>query len=88
MNLNCHSCRTSILRKGRVITTTTKELTLSNNCKFVRCSRIIVQLKMEHDVWQPIFDQPYILSQVLLEIRFPKLSNDTDCCYLVLPFLH
>ena len=36
----------------------TKELTLSSNCKFVRSSRIIVQLKMEHDIWQPIFDQP------------------------------
>ena len=35
-----------------------KKLTLSENCKFVRLSRIIVQLKMEHDVWQPIFDQP------------------------------
>ena len=35
-----------------------KELSLSNNYKLVSSSRIIVQLKMKHDVWQPIFDQP------------------------------
>ena len=33
----------------------TKELTLSNNCKLVRSGRIIAQLKMERDAWQPIF---------------------------------
>ena len=33
-----------------------KEQTLSNNRKFARSSRIIVQLKMEHDVSQPVFD--------------------------------
>ena len=35
-----------------------KKLTLSNNCNFVRSSKIIVQLKMEHVVLQLIFDQP------------------------------
>ena len=34
-----------------------KGLTLSNNCKFVRSSKITVQLKMQIDVWQSIFDQ-------------------------------
>ena len=34
------------------------KLTLSNNCKFVDSSRIVVQLKMKHDVRQPIFDKP------------------------------
>ena len=36
----------------------TKEQTLSNICKFVRLSTIIVLLKIKHDVWQPMFDQP------------------------------
>ena len=36
----------------------TKELTLFNNCKFVSFSKIFVQLKMKHRVWQPSFDQP------------------------------
>ena len=35
----------------------TKALTLSDNCKFVRSSKIIVQLKIEHDLFQPAFDQ-------------------------------
>ena len=34
----------------------TKELTLSNNCTFFRSSTIIFQLKIEDDVWQPIFN--------------------------------
>ena len=37
----------------------TKELTLFNTCKLVSSSRIIDQLKMKHDVWQPSFDQPF-----------------------------
>ena len=27
------------------------------NCKFVRCSSKIFPLKLQNDVWQPIFDQ-------------------------------
>ena len=42
----------------------TEELTLSSNCKFVSSSRIIVQLKMKDDVWQPIFDRPYKLNRL------------------------
>ena len=34
------------------------ELTGFNNCKLVRSNRIIVQIKMKHDAWQPIFNQP------------------------------
>ena len=36
-----------------------KELTLFNDCKFVRSSRIVVEIKIKHDVWQPSFDQPF-----------------------------
>ena len=35
-----------------------KEQPLSNNCKFVMSSRVIVELKMKYDVWQPFFDKP------------------------------
>ena len=47
----------------------TNELTLSNNNKLVRFSRIIVQLKIKHDVWQPILISHYkpILSLKYLE---------------------
>ena len=31
--------------------------TFCKNFKFLRCGRIIVQLKMENHVWQPIFNQ-------------------------------
>ena len=30
----------------------------SNNFKLVRSSKIMVQLEIEHDVWQPRFGQP------------------------------
>ena len=33
-----------------------KKLTLFSNCRFVMSSKKIVQLKMIHNVWQPIFD--------------------------------
>ena len=36
----------------------TKEPSFSNNCKFLRSSRIIVPLKKENDAWQAIIDQP------------------------------
>ena len=33
------------------------EQTLLNNRKFVWSNKMIVQVKMEHEVWQPSFDQ-------------------------------
>ena len=36
----------------------TKDQTLSKNCEFVRSGKIIVQLKIKHDVWKPSFDKP------------------------------
>ena len=36
----------------------TKKWAFSKIYKFLSANRKIVQLNMEHDVWQPIFDQP------------------------------
>ena len=36
----------------------TKELTFFEKCKFLGSSRKVVQLKIEHNLWQPIVNQP------------------------------
>ena len=52
-----------------------------NNLKFVRSSKIIIQLKIELDAWQPIFDQRdgvvvrASASQSVDEGSFPKSGH-------------
>ena len=45
-----------------ICSTCTLELMLSNYWKFLRSERNVVQLKMEHDVRQPVVDKLFYIN--------------------------